>query len=83
MPLLMEYITFNIAGSRQPMLNGRHQSRESTDNEDQINSRRKAAKMLVAVVIMFGLCFFPGHLYNILRYIYVFIILEGSVKDVT
>ncbi|XP_060574756.1 orexin receptor type 2-like isoform X1 [Ruditapes philippinarum] len=53
--------------SRQPMLNNRHQ-RESTDGEDQMDGRRKAAKMLVAVVFMFGICFFPIHLYNILRY---------------
>ncbi|XP_050435944.1 orexin receptor type 2-like [Adelges cooleyi] len=34
----------------------------------QIKARRKAAKMLVAVVIMFALCFCPVHLMNLLRY---------------
>ncbi|XKL60346.1 hypothetical protein PGB90_001362 [Kerria lacca] len=37
--------------------------------ESQLRSRRKAAKMLVAVVIMFALCYFPVHLLNILRYL--------------
>ncbi|XP_045199926.2 orexin receptor type 2-like [Mercenaria mercenaria] len=59
--------TSRSARSRQPMLNNRHH-RESTDNEDQMDCRRKAAKMLVAVVVMFGLCFFPIHLFNIFRY---------------
>ncbi|XP_041975381.1 orexin receptor type 1-like [Aricia agestis] len=34
----------------------------------QMRSRRNAAKMLVAVVIMFAVCFFPVHLLSILRY---------------
>ncbi|KAL4716475.1 hypothetical protein ACJJTC_015903 [Scirpophaga incertulas] len=36
--------------------------------QTQLRSRRKAAKMLVAVVIMFAVCFFPIHLLCILRY---------------
>ncbi|XP_042908623.1 orexin receptor type 2 [Parasteatoda tepidariorum] len=36
--------------------------------EGQIQSRRKAAKMLIAVVVIFGLCYFPVHLINALRY---------------
>ncbi|UYV76930.1 HCRTR2, partial [Cordylochernes scorpioides] len=36
--------------------------------EPQIRSRRKAAKMLIAVVVMFGLCYVPVHLINTLRY---------------
>ncbi|XP_018374604.1 PREDICTED: orexin receptor type 1-like [Trachymyrmex cornetzi] len=35
--------------------------------EGQLRSRRKAAKMLVAVVITFATCFFPVHLLSILR----------------
>lgn len=35
--------------------------------EGQLNSRRKAAKMLVAVVLVFGICYFPVHLLSILR----------------
>lgn len=33
----------------------------------QLKARRKAAKMLVAVVIMFACCYFPIYLLNILR----------------
>ena len=47
--------------SRQPMMD------KQSPNTDQVESRKKAAKMLVAVVIMFGLCFFPVHLLNIVR----------------
>ncbi|CAM1303796.1 HCRTR2 (predicted) [Pycnogonum litorale] len=36
--------------------------------EGQIKSRRKAAKMLMAVVFIFGLCYLPLHLLNIIRY---------------
>lgn len=32
-----------------------------------IESRRKAAKMLIVIVIMFGLCFLPIHFLNLLR----------------
>ncbi|XP_012283807.1 orexin receptor type 2-like, partial [Orussus abietinus] len=35
--------------------------------EGQLRSRRKAAKMLVAVVLMFAICYFPVHLWSILR----------------
>lgn len=34
----------------------------------QLRARRKAAKMLVAVVVMFASCYFPVHVLNILRY---------------
>ncbi|CAG4939656.1 unnamed protein product [Colias eurytheme] len=37
--------------------------------ETQLRSRRKAAKMLVAVVVMFAVCYFPVHLLSALRYI--------------
>ncbi|XP_063833692.1 orexin/Hypocretin receptor type 1-like [Ostrinia nubilalis] len=36
--------------------------------QTQLRSRRKAAKMLVAVVVMFAVCYFPIHLLCILRY---------------
>lgn len=48
--------------SRQPMMD-----KKQSEN-DQSESRKKAAKMLVAVVIVFGICFFPVHLLNIVRY---------------
>ncbi|KAJ2940891.1 hypothetical protein O0L34_g10150 [Tuta absoluta] len=34
----------------------------------QLRCRRKAAKMLVAVVVMFAVCYFPVHLLSVLRY---------------
>ncbi|XP_039750899.1 orexin receptor type 1-like [Pararge aegeria] len=37
--------------------------------QTQLRSRRKAAKMLVAVVIMFAVCYFPVHLLSVLRYV--------------
>lgn len=39
----------------------------NTSTESQLRSRRKAAKMLFAVVIMFAVCYFPVHLLCILR----------------
>ncbi|KAF2880272.1 hypothetical protein ILUMI_25895, partial [Ignelater luminosus] len=39
----------------------------NTSTEGQLRSRRKAAKMLVAVVIMFAVCYFPVHLLSVLR----------------
>ncbi|XP_060833731.1 orexin receptor type 2-like [Rhopalosiphum padi] len=39
-----------------------------TSTMAQIKARRKAAKMLVAVVVMFALCFFLVHLMNLLRF---------------
>jgi len=37
------------------------------DARSQIQTRRNVAKMLIAVVVMFGVCFLPVHLLNILR----------------
>jgi hypothetical protein len=39
----------------------------NASTEGQLRSRRKAAKMLVAVVVMFAFCYFPVHLLSILR----------------
>ncbi|KAJ8976072.1 hypothetical protein NQ317_002547, partial [Molorchus minor] len=38
----------------------------NASTEGQLRSRRKAAKMLVAVVIMFAICFLPVHLLSVL-----------------
>ncbi len=35
--------------------------------ESQLQSRRKVAQMLISVVCMFGFCYLPVHLLNILR----------------
>jgi len=40
---------------------------QRSDVGDQMESRRKAAKMLFAIVLMFAICFFPNHLINVLR----------------
>ncbi|KAH9636455.1 hypothetical protein HF086_002155 [Spodoptera exigua] len=39
----------------------------NASTEGQLRSRRKAAKMLVAVVVMFAVCYFPVHLLSVLR----------------
>lgn len=36
-------------------------------NRNQLESRRKAAKMLTTIVVLFGLCYLPVHLINSLR----------------
>lgn len=36
-------------------------------NKTKLESRRKAANMLMAIVIMFGICYLPVHLINFLR----------------
>lgn len=36
-------------------------------NKNRLESRRKAAKMLTAIVILFGICYLPVHLINFLR----------------
>jgi len=39
-----------------------------SDARTQMLTRRNVAKMLIAVVLMFGVCFLPVHLLNILRF---------------
>ncbi|XP_054275425.1 orexin receptor type 2-like [Macrosteles quadrilineatus] len=51
-------------------LNKRRLTLANTTTQGQLRSRRKAAKMLVAVVIMFAVCYFPVHLLSLLRYTY-------------
>ena len=36
-------------------------------NKSKLESRRKAAKMLTAIVVLFGICYMPVHLINFLR----------------
>jgi hypothetical protein len=52
-----------ISGSRRPL-----NPRDQQNFRRQLLSRRKVAQMLIAVVIMFGVCYLPVHLLNILRY---------------
>ncbi|BFY99600.1 hypothetical protein BsWGS_02640 [Bradybaena similaris] len=48
---------------RKPMLDGNRNAQD-----EQIVARRKAARMLIAVVIVFGICYMPVYLMNLLRY---------------
>ncbi|KAH9496804.1 hypothetical protein Btru_010331 [Bulinus truncatus] len=50
----------------------------SNTQEDQILSRRKAARMLIAIVIMFAICYLPVQVMGLLRYFGV-IIKDGTV----
>jgi len=36
-------------------------------------NRQKAAKMLIAVVIIFAICYIPVHVFNLFRYVYVYL----------
>lgn len=62
--IFLSYITVStrICHSNETPLSG------GGNPEGQLRSRRKAAKMLVAVVLTFAICFFPVHLLSILRY---------------
>ena len=57
-PSLLSSFTF-VAGNR-----GNH---GRSNEHSQILVRRKTAKMLIAVVAIFGVCYLPVHLLNILR----------------
>ena len=54
-----------VSANRRNTLN----TNANVTTEGQLRSRRKAAKMLVAVVIMFAVCYFPVHVLSILRYV--------------
>jgi hypocretin (orexin) receptor 2 len=44
-------------------------TRRTNVGNEQLSARRKAARMLITVVVAFAVCYFPVHLLNILRYI--------------
>jgi len=48
----------------------------STGSEPQLLARRKVAKMLIAVVAMFGICYLPVHLLGILRWLHVYCVIQ-------
>nr|XP_022313642.1 orexin receptor type 2-like [Crassostrea virginica]XP_022313643.1 orexin receptor type 2-like [Crassostrea virginica] len=52
-----------IESAHRPMMDG-----NVNRAEEQLESRKKAAKMLITIVIGFAVCYFPVHLFNILRY---------------
>ncbi|XP_076462821.1 orexin receptor type 2-like [Babylonia areolata] len=68
-----------VCGGRRPVVNGTRGaatrgggvSSSSRLPEDQLASRRKAAKMLIAIVVVFAICYLPVHLMNVLRYFQV------------
>ncbi|XP_018568347.1 orexin receptor type 1-like, partial [Anoplophora glabripennis] len=56
----------DLTGSRSGQVNTFAMNMNAS-TEGQLRSRRKAAKMLVAVVVMFAFCFLPVHLLSVLR----------------
>ena len=65
--VLMSLLTNFAANSKTSHARGMEHHR--TNAEQQLLARRKAAKMLIAVVVMFGVCYLPVHLLNILRWV--------------
>jgi hypothetical protein len=62
----------SIANINQtPTNSGGSNSTTKSKMKNQLIARRKAAKMLISVAIMFGLCYLPIHILNILRYILI------------
>lgn len=55
----------SFTASTRPMMN----SEKMNVANEQLAARRKAARMLISVVVAFAVCYFPVHLLNILRYV--------------
>ena len=53
-------------------------TRRTNVGNEQLSARRKAARMLITVVVAFAVCYFPVHLLNILRYIEMKFFLKES-----
>ncbi|CAF0828610.1 unnamed protein product [Didymodactylos carnosus] len=49
-------------------LNGVHKSSNLIVQEN----RQKAAKMLIAIVVIFAICYLPVHVFNLFRFVYVY-----------
>ncbi|XP_071118743.1 orexin receptor type 2-like [Haliotis cracherodii] len=62
---------------KKPMIEGKGKSQE-----DKIQSRRKAAKMLITIVIVFSICYLPVHILNILRYFKILLSTNNDVAAV-
>lgn len=56
----MNYVSANNCGSSLAM----------AKMKNQLIARRKAAKMLISVAVLFAICYIPIHTLNVLRYIY-------------
>ncbi|GAB6029866.1 hypothetical protein CHUAL_005574 [Chamberlinius hualienensis] len=61
-------VTKSCSSVKKSLRSGCSTMSTTTSVDGKVRSRRKAAKMLIAVVIMFGVCYFPVHLMNVLRY---------------
>ncbi|KAL2728579.1 orexin receptor type 1-like isoform X1 [Vespula squamosa] len=59
---------------------GETRSTGAGNPEGQLRSRRKAAKMLIAIVVTFAICYFPVHLFSILKYTMLLPSGEWSIK---
>lgn len=68
------FVVAAVSANRRNTLN----TNANVTIEGQLRSRRKAAKMLVAVVIMFAGCYFPVHMLSILRYVEITRILSAT-----
>ncbi|KAL7032312.1 hypothetical protein ACKWTF_007283 [Chironomus riparius] len=62
--------TQKVASYRSKGKNSTGQGESNSTTLNQLRARRKASKMLVAVVIMFAACYFPVHALNVIRYTY-------------
>lgn len=45
--------------------------------KNQLIARRKAAKMLISVAVMFAICYLPIHILNITRFVFNFFIIQS------
>ncbi|XP_014604844.1 PREDICTED: orexin receptor type 2-like isoform X1 [Polistes canadensis] len=66
--------------SRRSFQMGEIPSTGAGNPEGQLRSRRKAAKMLIAIVVTFAICYFPVHLFSILKYTMLLPSGEWSIK---
>lgn len=69
----VKYNNFSRESTRNTMMNKETFALNSGNSaamakmKQQLISRRKAAKMLISVAILFAICYLPIHLLNILR----------------
>ncbi|XP_045159970.1 orexin receptor type 2-like [Mercenaria mercenaria] len=60
--------TFSTEHTNGRLNAGRRPQFSASRPESQLNARRKAAKMLMTIVVLFGTCYLPIHIFQILRY---------------
>lgn len=70
---LIRWMVPFVSGSRRPLnpqspaIHDYNSSKRISSAEQQLQGRRKVAKMLIAVVIVFAICYMPVHLLTIIR----------------